>query len=546
MIKMLMLIMRKRALKRIRAQLRAYRRLKKMDTPFEHMLFYKDEISLKSLRLPSNATVGLFPKELAFEMETAIRQRLSVVLLKDGILADLACAITGTVPKIVLPAPKAWRHSAKSGGVKIHSLASRFAWLGIQLKLLWSGIRIFLGYIKRHLLHSHNYSNKQPYAVFIDVGKRALPETIDVTANHWDLINWYRRSRLYVKGVEKIWFHLKGEMPDYKVSPDIEVVSHPFPRLDNTKFIKFVIEGAVKCLWAFCSLIIGRWWAPVILREVLDYTYVRQIPIEQRACDYFFHNTIKNVRPLWTFEVERTGSRVTCILFSHHIGIIKPGAPETAKIDLEYAYLSWGRYAVWDTDHEKAILDCGSRPAEFVKVGPVSMVDDIKTLPDLPENAVGVFDINSIRPTLEMKNGLVRPYFTIVNMLDFLDQACLAIIAAGGVPIIKPKGGFKHAYFQGHRFQEIVERYNCICLDSGTSVVRLSQELNAIIACPFTSIASYGKLFGTPACYFDPTGSLAGFESYTHGNDLIIGKSNLENWLTEILNNDLQQDQVMK
>jgi len=497
----------------------------------------------KPLCLPQNASAGLLPEYVAPELEICLRQHLTTSFLQSGVLSDFYGFIHGTHKSICLALPPALRRAAAGEGIKIKPLVSRWMWLRLQVKYMLGGMRFAVGLVLSNLRGRLAVPvGGKPYVVFMTISKRALPEKIDPSTDGWDMINWYRRSKLYDGELSEIWFNLTGDEPDFNYDPLIKIVQSPLVALPTGRsFISFVFEAIYLCLIAFASLLIGRWWAPIVLLDSIGVAYVKRIPDSQRAKDYFFHSSVLSIRPLWTYAVEKTGSRVTCIMYSHHFPIINPAGPDIPNINPVLAHLSWGRYAIWDGDQRDDILKLGGRDGEFVEVGPISVVDDVKTSrPELPANSVAIFDVNPIRPSMEVFHGLVRPYFSVENMLAFLDQSCRAIKAGGGIPVLKTKGDFDATYFQASRFIELADKHGCVVLEPGISPFWLVKNASAVITCPFTSIPSIGDLFGTPSCYFDPTGQLVGFERNAHGNDLVIGMEALRQWVTKSLNGETE------
>lgn len=532
----------KRSRRNLRTRLRARRRMLASGAPLEHLRILLDGVLRKPLGLPQGASRGFLPKYIEPELDICLRQHLTTNFLQSGSHADFVGFIHGTHPSITLPLPPALRTAATAEGIRVRTLMSKWIWVATQFRYLWRGIRSALGFVRANLQNGLGTPTEgQSYVVFVTVSKRGLPEKIDPNRNSWDLINWYYRSKLHDGAVDEVWFNLTGTEPDFPYDDRIRLVSHPLTKLSAWLLAYFTLEAVYLCLFAFLSLLAGRWWAPLALRDAIGVSYAKCISPGRRAKDYFFHSSILSLRPLWTYEMERTGSRVTCIMYSHHFPIINPGLPNAQIYNPVLAHLSWGRYAVWDADQRKDILDLGGRDGDFIEVGPIGVVDETSARPELPQNAIAVFDVNPIRPSIEVKHGLVRPYFTVSNMLAFLDHACGEIRSAGGVPVLKTKGEIGHTYFQAHRFIEIAKKHGCVILDSGVSPFWLVENVRAVISCPFTSIPSIGKLFGTPSCYFDPTGQLAGFERSAHGNDLIIGRSALREWLAHHMTDDRQQ-----
>ena len=394
-------------------------------------------------------------------------------------------------------------------------------------------MRVFVRLIRhQYSLPLEQGAATQPYVVFTLISSRALPDKIDPGSDRHDLINWYFRSKLAQPRVKKVWYQLSSQLNERSVAPEVQIVKLPFPRISNFKFILFYTLSSIHVLLAFFSILFGRWSRAVLLEEFILLEYVRLVPVSSRAVEYVFHNNNKSVRPLWTHEVSATGSMVTCLLYSHHIGIIDPYHAGQDKSDIAYRYLTWGRYAVWDREHADMIARHTGTDAEFVDVGPITVLDGNADLPPLPENAVALFDVNPIHPVREIEKGLLRPYHSLETCLAFLDTSCRIIRELSGVPVLKTKGPLDGTYYRSDLFEQLLKKYDCIHIDAGVSAYRLSRQCRAVIAAPFTSVPGFSALTGVTACFFDPTELLKDHPRYTCGAHLVVGETELIAWLS--------------
>src|SRR5207249_9176765 len=65
--------------------------------------------------------------------------------------------------------------------------------------------------------------------------------------------------------------------------------------------------------------IAGQWWEIVLMEQLVDLSYARQLAAQHFARAYVFHSARWIVRPLWTHIAEQAGSTIDLVFYATNI-----------------------------------------------------------------------------------------------------------------------------------------------------------------------------------------------------------------------------------
>jgi len=513
---------------------RAAKKLSQAGSPCKHWEFYVENLDQIRLGVVERDLKGIYPKEHQTKALGYLRQRVRRIFLQGSSLGGIARFLSGEGASLTYVAPKEWRATLSSLKVPVDESSSSKKWFVKQKEEYKAGILSVLKKIAFACLGVGPKANGKSYALFVDVGARAFTPNPPPEFKTKNLFSVLKEKPFFDCEIEEIWAIPKNVSSTDQISDPVKLVRSFFPRLPNIKARCLFVLQALKILGIVTvRWLSGHWWAPFFLRDAVDLAYVRHLPKHLRARDYIFHSTIKTVRPVWTYEVEKTGSDITCLLLSTHVGTIIPGQPQYPLVDLEYIGLNWSRYIVWNEKHTELLRRYGVQIERATAVGSIGISDRGRPIPKADKPIVAIFEVNPIHPAASWQEAIPRPYYTLPITLAFLEQAMDAVVQSGGIPFWKPKGRGHHHF---HLFEAVQKKYSAVLLEDGISPYRLIDVASASISMPFTTPGWIAADVNKPAAYFDPTETLAGFDRYPPGCDLVLGKTALIKWLTAQLN----------
>ena len=251
---------------------------------------------------------------------------------------------------------------------------------------------------------------------------------------------------------------------------------------------------------------------------------------------YIFNNSHYSYRPLWTHTVEAMGSRILLCFYSTNCSSMRWKNKPGSVIYPGYKLMNWSHYLVWDKYQKKFIQELVGVNPLVKSVGIIPFLDSEKKIPELPSNAIAVFDVTVFRSTFLAKLGIIVPYYDVRTLSSYLYGALEAITKANKVMVLKRKR--RDTYYADKRYVRIINELssyeNVIILDPSINAERLIPEVEGVISIPYTSTSVVAKLTGIPSVFYDPTGTLSSSGSELHGVKMMNSKPDLQKWLKSL------------
>ncbi len=511
---------------------RAWRRLQAQGRDVEHYRLFQDIPKSSDIGFPDHAFLGLVPPEFRAEAKICLRQSMYDPARDSGLWAELICHLAGDSRPITLSAPPAWRDALEARGVPTSSLRSAFGFLRLQIKAMKASLGTLRRLLKRPCA-GQDRGAPMPHVVFSGVRDHYLPLIGNRTDTRWDLISWYRRSNLWDPRTKEIRVTSFDDLSVADMT-GIRQVSHTLPDLSDSARRGFIFQALLMTAWAGLRWLTGAWWMPFLLGQSLQLAYARRVPSDQLPMQACFNSTQKTVRPLWSYDAERRGTRVMIILYSKNVSVFIPGNPGVPETAPDFAQVSWPEFVIWDECHKKELIMTGVDPtARFTMMGPIGFADSAEDFSPPPQPSVAVFDVDAVPTTYGALRGFARPYWTHDNALAFVEASFRAIRAVGAVPVYKPKGylGGRLLRPRASVFLDLVKDYDAILLDGMINANRVITATDASISMPFTSTAASGAYLDRPAVYYDPTAGLHAHLSLAGDVPVLFNQAELEDWL---------------
>jgi len=430
--------------------------------------------------------------------------------------------------------PPEWRKIIRNHGIKIASFRTSLLWQAfVGMMLLYDVLKIakiILNGIKAAFKQSRQRLGN--YVYFDGLGPGNLPQPCRDGRSH-DIITWYMQWTDRVVNLETICHGIAGA--DHKAVNDTPVVPvlAPLPPLAGfhmlLRFIVWAIGVTLIATWDFLR---GRWWHALLLHEAALAAQVRTQNSERLAKEYLFHVSGWIYRPLWTYEAERRGARITFYFYSTNCEGFKRTEGYPAPY-YGYQAMTWPHYLVWDEYQADFVRRAVGATANISVVGPICFHCSAEEMPAFGNRGVAVFDVT---PHRESRYRTLVPdfeYFVPETCIPFLADIQKVANDAGYMMMWKRKRKIGSIAHPRYRFfaKRLSKAENVITVDPDISPNRVIEASTAVISMPFTSTALIARELDKPSCYYDPTGLVQKDDRAAHGIEIIRGPKELAGWL---------------
>ena len=497
---------RKKHFRKIRRRLRANIFAVKCYDPYVNQRMATDLFEI-DLNLPHSAWWGLVPKEFHDKIDICLRQSLIVGMFLKEILPELLCHVHRPSEPLSLGLPSIWQKHLEEKGVRF-SLNARIFWMWFQIRVFLSGL-----YKAAKLLY-FSLSGRMPlaplgkgYAVLLQQKFEDPGDFNSSIPKIPGMVSWYARSFFRKKNEEEIWSQISGRSMA-NINYEIKIVPEIFPALPSLwKNLEFIIRvtgivSVVSVRWIF-----GSWWAACLLKDAIEFAYVRTLESDSLAKTYCYNNSGMFYRPLWTYFAEQKGSNIRLLFYSTNSEAIPLKGKALPLFTPGLKQMNWSKYAVWTEHHKEFIRELGHVQSKVDIVGPILLASEKQRTFGLPLRSVMVFDVTVFRLSV-MKCGIAETYYVSEIVCAFLEQTYRAIVDSGRTMILKRKRHLPDQRVVDKKYMrcvnDLVKRNGVIMVDPSYNAAHLIEKVDAVISIPFTSTAVVAHLAGKPSVFFDP------------------------------------------
>ncbi|TRZ50995.1 polysaccharide biosynthesis PFTS motif protein [bacterium] len=438
---------------------------------------------------------------------------------------------------VVFYLPPAWRKTVQEVGFKIAPLRSALLWNAFVVRMLAYGVlrigRIILDGIKAALKKSHQQSGS--YVYFADLAPGNLPQPSKDGRSH-DIITWYMQWAGRETCIDALCHGVAGSGHSVVNGTPVVPVPGPVPPLTSLGALScFAAWGIGAIALATLDFMRGRWWHALMLNPAALAAQMRLQEADRLAREYLFHNSGWIYRPLWTYEAEKRGARITCYSYSTNNEPFKrsEGYPPHPY---GWQAMNWPHYLVWDDYHANFIRRAVGDTGKIDVVGPIWFQCSAMEMPAIEGKCVAVFDVTPFRSSRYQILGAPLEFYVPEICMAFLQDIQKITYDAGYSMLWKRKrkiGSLAHPRYRlfEERFSEVE---NVIIVDQDISAYRVIEKSTAVISLPFTSTALIARQLGKPACYYDPSGMVQKDDRAAHGIEIVSGPEELSVWLRNI------------
>ena len=436
--------------------------------------------------------------------------------------------------------PPEWRKIIRKQGFKIAAFRMALLWNAFIGMMLAYGVLIIAKIIINGMKAAYIKSTQKlgRYVYFNALTPGNLPQPCRDGRSH-DIITWYMKWPARVSNIDTLCHGVVGTKPRaVNGTPIVTILSPVRPLMRFGSLARFITWGIGASLSATWDFLRGRWWHALLLNQAAIAAQVRMQDPERLAKDYLFHNSDSIYRPLWTYEAERRGARITFYFYSTNNERFKrtEGYP---PLTYGFQAMNWPHYLVWNESQADFVRRAVGDTVNISIVGQIWFATSVEEMPTFSGQGVAVFDITPTRSSLYQTLGLDFEFYVPGTCIPFLHDIQQVTKDAGYVMLWKRKRKLKNESSFAHpayiTFAETLsEAKNVIIVDPDISANRVIEASKLVISMPFTSTALIARELGKPSCYYDPTGLIQKDDRAAHGIEVISGPEELASWLKAI------------
>ena len=465
--------------------------------------------------------------------EVVIRQYLLIRIAGLKLNQALLYSLAKKNGVVIFPLPKLWRVILEKHNFKVAHFRSEILWKCYLLAMWIYGIGKICKVFISNLITKKNIGIQQSYIYFADLDSNNVPKKSSKVKNY-DVISWYLHQPEREKDIKAV--HHSVTQSECVNLDGIDILPQPSPLApfnDYSQVINYLLWSCCAVVIALFDLLRGRWWHPLILNQTALSFQARIIAGDSLAKEYLFHNSGWIYRPLWTYDAEQRGARVTLYFYSTNCEYFKRSNIDVTPVHYGYKALSWPRYLVWDEGQKDFLKKCITNKADIKVVGPIWFGDNGLINIKFPHKCIAVFDVQPFRDGLYKLLCLDFEYFIPKIANQFLLDIYQAAKYQGFYIVLKRKREIGKLLHPSYRFmlRDMDNLPKFIALDPDISAIRAIESCAAVISAPFTSTAHLGIYLGKPSVYYDPTGILKKDDPAAHGIEILSCKKELQDWL---------------
>ena len=431
--------------------------------------------------------------------------------------------------------PPDWQDTLRGHGFLVSSLWCRLAWHGfVAIRLAKGVINIAqIAWASALQIMRGSQITVSKYVYFDGMAAGNLPQPGTDGHSH-EIFSWYEKWSGRVTNLDAMCHGIHDAAPRVTNKTPVVGMRWPVPQLADTwSLAMFLIWSAMATWLALFDLMRGRWWHALFIREAATAALVRMQADRNLAHEYLFTQSRVCDRPLYTYEAEQRGAKVTFYFYSTNSEpIAQPSVHQTQLF--HWQTLTWPRYLVWDNYQVEFVRKLVGESAKVSIVGPIWFSTSAIILPRLPERTIAVFDVQPTRMSFYRLLAQEVDYYVPSISAQFLTDNFSCIRSVGAQMLFKRKRQLNSKYHHPSYIQciERMGRWDkMITIDPDTSAYKLIEKCSAVISMPFTSTAHIARELGKPSCFYDPTGLIQRDDRAAHGIPIMIGRVELQTWL---------------
>ncbi len=471
--------------------------------------------------------------------EIIIRQFLIRSVIENRINRPLICVIGEAKTRLHYPLPANWRKVLRNNGVNISELRSQCLFVCYVFARFIDGLFAVISVLYRVIKNEYSpvINKYENYVYFDSIHTSNLPVVKPEHGTSYDIITWYINWKDRVQPLDAITH--SANQTDHLSVKNIPVVpvKDAFQWVDTkSKTIQFIYWAFTSVMIAFAGMFSGRWWNALMLREASNAAFVRIANKNSLAKEYLFHNSYWIYRPLWTYDAENAGARITSYFYSTNIEPLQFTGKKIGPM-IGWQTATWPHYLVWDEYQKKYLDETVNQKPRISVVGSIGFNAGNGILPQNLKESVAVFDVQPMRESIYYTLGIDFDYYTASTSNNFVEDVFTASQKNGLCLFYKQKrevGKKAHPAYR-NLMRRLQKSDDFVTIDPNIAAQEVIAHSVAVISMPYTSTALLGREMGKPSAYYDPNGVLDKNDPGAHEIPVLSGRKELETWLAGLL-----------
>ena len=467
--------------------------------------------------------------------EVIIRQFLTYYILNFEFNKILLSCIADSDSKIIYPLPIKWQEILVSLNFKVDKTYCSLLWFFFGCDMWLKGLKnilknIYISFFEI-ITKSSKILNAYTYFDMDGFSENCLPKSMNEDKNY-NIINWYINWKEKNNKINTLCHGIKS-IKNFEISGfKIKYIKNPLLPLGNLNALfKYILWSTISLIFSIFDLIRIKTWHAIILKEASLAKIANLKSSNDLAKEYMFNNWWH--RPLWTYEVERKGSRVIVYFYSANGETPKGVVKNDYQLKLAY----WPEFLVWDSYHANFINKSLRNVKNTTIVGPIWFTDISNEIPVMPKNSAAVFDVQPHRDIKFCSLGSPIRYLVPETANKFLSDIIYVLKKLNIYIVHKRKRNIgKNIHPKYRAFMDnFSKKKNVININPGISAIKIIEKCKFTISMPFTSTALIALNKDKPSIYYDPIGIMHPNDHSAHGIEIINNRDKLLEWVSKIV-----------
>jgi polysaccharide biosynthesis PFTS motif protein len=431
--------------------------------------------------------------------------------------------------KIIFPLPRQFQEVLNFNKFSTNTISSLLLYFYGLLEIFFS----FIIFVK---IVFFEYRNKKfilkPYVYFDNLEKKNLPINTDDKSEKYDLITWYASW----PENEKVDIIKYGPKNYGRLKYDnlfIDYLKYKLPPLGSIKKLLLTVWYFSTLFVSIKSLFTRNWINAFNLSDALILKKTSLLEANYLAKNYLFSYSQYIKRPLWTYEAETKGSKITLYNYAASSGGFK-GKFGYPHLDLGISSMTWPRIVTWSQQNTNYLKDNINYKVKFLSSNtPVNFKDEYYDFNAMNKNFICVFDIAPYRKLFRSiwcsEEIIYDFHYTFCFLKDIFD-----ICTKNKINAVWKKKKNDHEFTpSGYKnlTKEIVYNKYVNLVNSDIAASRCIINCKAVISMPFTSTSEIAKFYSKPNIFYDPKNMINDDDRGAGGTLILHNKKELEDWI---------------
>jgi polysaccharide biosynthesis PFTS motif protein len=470
------------------------------------------------------------------EAKLIVQQYCADKFLKSWLGGQLLIYIGSPKSKLMWPLNSAWLKVLSENKILYHSMLNRILWAAFIFLIFLSNVyktAIILYRILPTFSLKEGIKNCEKTIYFYGLN---INNTIGAYKN-FNIISWYARKYKNKSNIYSIG-HGVINVPDTTIDKTVvKFVSLPFE--SSQKFYPYIrlffwfILFIIICIIDLLTL---HWERPLLLLEAMKLKIFELSKKEDLCEEYFFHWSGGSYRPMWTYAIEKKGSKA--MLYFYSLSEQPKMYDSNPDLKNELYLLNWNNYLFWDEQHKEYHSKSILNNVNGIVTGPIWFTDNNDYVSTKIGKYISVFCIEYFRKAFYIGSSTLVEYFeynegVLNKFLDDIDYCC-KIVHINMAHKRKRAQGRRESKGYLRKIAELTASGTYFPIVSDISPTKLIAGSVGVISFPFTSVGIIAANQNKPSIYYDPTGKLDSKDIASHNIPIIAGRENLLIWMQDL------------